>query len=188
MIAAALPCADLLDRCLAGDRRAWEELHGIYRPQALAFLRRLGVAPREAEDACQEIFLQVFRYLDRFERRAEFRTWLYKLCISQAERVRRRARLLAPITWLRRCLEPATPPGWSDRRSHELADAALASLSPRQRQVFVLFELEGMPTAQIARLLHSPAASVRRQLQEARARFEAFVREQPLHATAQGGA
>jgi RNA polymerase sigma-70 factor, ECF subfamily len=181
VIAAVLSRADLLDRCVAGDRQAWVELHAVYRPQALSFLRRLGVSPREAEDACQEIFLQVFRYLGRFERRAEFRTWLYKLCISQTERLRRRAVLLGPVTWLRRRLiEPSAPPQWSETRAHELVEGALCALSSRQRQVFVLFELEGLSTAEIARLLGTPRPSVRRQLHEARTRFERFVREQPL--------
>jgi len=53
-------------------------LHAVYRPQAVSFLLRLGVRPREADDACQDIFLQVFRYLHRFEGRADFRTWFYK--------------------------------------------------------------------------------------------------------------
>ena len=181
MIAVAVPRADLIDRCVAGDCQAWAELHRLYRPQALAFLRRLGVGPREAEDACQEIFLQVFRYLGRFERRSEFRTWLYKLCLSQAERLRRRAVLLGPLTWLRRRFgEPAALPEWSETRAHELVEGALHALPAPQRQVCVLFELEGLPTAEIARLLGRPGASVRRQLHEARARFERFVRDQPL--------
>lgn len=178
MGAAALQSDDLLDRCIAGDRRAWDELHRHYRPQALAFLRRLGVAPREAEDACQEVFLQIFRYLDRFERRADFGTWLYKLCISQAARLRRRAALLRPFAWLGRetAGEAATLPEWSPSRTVEIADRALGALSARQRAVFVLFELEGMPTAEIARLLACPDATVRRQLQEARQKFERQVR------------
>jgi RNA polymerase sigma-70 factor, ECF subfamily len=181
MIAAALACPDLLDRCVAGDAQAWRQLHGLYRPQALAFLRRLGVGEREAEDACQDIFLQVFRYLPRFERRADFRTWLYKLCISQAARARRRAVLAGPLLWLRRQLgEGITLPEFSASRSIELVDGALGRLSARQREVFVLFELEELPTADIARLLGSPSATVRRQLQEARHKFERFVREQPL--------
>jgi RNA polymerase sigma-70 factor, ECF subfamily len=183
--AAAATSADLelnlIDRCVAGDGQAWADLHRAYRPQALGFLRRLGVGPREAEDACQDIFLQVFRYLGRFERRAEFRTWLYKLCLSQAERLRRRAVWLGPLTWLRRRLgEPTAEPEWSETRAHELVEGALAALSARHRQVFVLFELEGLPTAEIARLLAAPAPSVRRQLHEARTLFERFVREQPL--------
>lgn len=181
MGAAAVFCPDLLDRCVAGDRRAWRELHRIYRPQALAFLRRLGVRPRDAEDACQEVFLQIFRYLEGFEGRADFRTWLYKLCISQAARVRRRTAFLYPLSWLRRPAgEPVTLPGWSESRAVELVDRALDALPARHRAVFVLFELEGLATAEIARLLGCPDATVRRQLQEARRRFELVVRDEPL--------
>ena len=181
MVATALARPDLLDRCVAGDRHAWRELHDLHRPQTLAFLRRLGVGPREAEDACQEIFLQIFRYLPSFERRADFRTWLYKLCISQAARARRRALVASPLDWLRRQLAaPVALPELSPSRSTELVQGALATLSPRQREVFVLFELEEVSTADIARLLGAPSPTIRRQLQEARQKFERFVREQPL--------
>ena len=176
---------ELLDLCVAGDREAWRALHAQYRPQALGFLLRLGVGPREAEDACQDIFLQVFRYLDRFERRADFHTWLYKLCISQAARLRRRALLAGPLRWWRRGLgEPVALPELSANRSGELVERALARLSPRQREVFVLFEFEELATAEIARLLGAPSATIRRQLQEARHIFERWVREQPI---GQGG-
>ena len=182
MSAAVAFYPDLIDRCVAGDRAAWRELHERYGPQALAFLRRLGVAPREAEDACQEVFLQIFRYLDRFERRSDFRTWLYKLCISQAARVRRRRALLQPLSWPLSWLrgEPAALPEWSASRALELVDRALGALGVRHRTVFVLFELEGLPTVEIARLLECPDATVRRQIQEARLRFERFVRDEPL--------
>jgi RNA polymerase sigma factor (sigma-70 family) len=172
---------DLLDRCVAGDARAWNELHAAYHPVALAFLRRLGLPPELADDACQEIFVQVFRYLPRFERRAEFRTWLYRLCMTQVTRVRRRRLLTAPLAWLLRSFgERTVEAEFSAGRSLELVDGALATLSSRQREIFVLFEFEGLATAEIARLLHAPGASVRRQLQEARHKFERFVHEQPL--------
>jgi RNA polymerase sigma-70 factor (ECF subfamily) len=176
-----LDLSELLDLCVAGDRGAWRQLHEVYRPHALAFLLRLGVRPREAEDACQDTFIQVFRYLYRFERRADFRTWLYKLCISQAARVRRRAALSRPFAWWRRNVgDPVTLPELSASRSIELVDRALATLGARQREVFVLFEFEELSTAQIAHLLGSPSPTVRRQLQEARHKFERFVRDQPL--------
>jgi RNA polymerase sigma-70 factor, ECF subfamily len=174
----------LLDRCVAGDAAAWADLHRRYQPQALAFLRRLGVGTREAEDACQEVFLQVVRYLPRFERRADFRTWLYKLCISQAERTRRgrwRAMVQMPLSWLGHRREPAAAAaGCSPGRAAELCEAALATLSRGQRSVFVLFELEGLGTAEIAALLECPAATVRRRLHEARRRFERHVSEAPF--------
>jgi RNA polymerase sigma-70 factor (ECF subfamily) len=173
------PARPLIDRCLAGEPGAWEELDRRYRPQALAFLRRLGVAA-EAEDACQEVMVQVFRYLPRFERRAELRTWLYKLCVSQASRARRRALLTRPLRWLTGRSEPVALPDWSAGRTVDLVERALVAMGDDCRAVFVLYELEGLSTEEIARVLGRPGPSVRRRLHHARARFEAFLRtEEP---------
>lgn len=178
-VASPLPAPDLFERCVAGDVSAWSELHQRYRPQALAFLRRLGVGDRDADDACQEVFLQVFRYLHRFEHRAQFRTWLFKLCISQAARLRRRAALRRPLVWLG-FGEPSVHPDWSDSRAVELVDRALATLGPQHRAAFVLFELEGLSSAAVAQALQIPEPSARRKIQEARRAFERFVRDAPL--------
>jgi RNA polymerase sigma-70 factor, ECF subfamily len=177
---------ELIDRCLGGDRSAWGALYQLHRPRAVAFLRRLGVPARETEDAWQEVFLQVFRYLARFERRADFRTWLYKLCISQAARWRRRAVLARPLTWLGMA-EPVTQPEWSTSRAVELVDRALARLSAGHRAAFVLFELEGLPAAGVARALGIPEASARRKIHEARTSFQAFLREQPFAEKSEAG-
>ncbi len=67
---------ELFDRCTTGESQAWRELYGTYYPKVCRFLTHLGVRPEELEDACQEVFVQVFRYLARFEYRADFLTWL----------------------------------------------------------------------------------------------------------------
>jgi len=70
---------------------------GLFRAE---YARVVGIAHRvladqaEAEDVAQEVFLQVFRYLSRFQGRAELKTWVYKICSSQASRLRRRMRAL----------------------------------------------------------------------------------------------
>ena len=83
----------LIGDCAGGDAQAWRKLHRKYYPVAAAFLRKLGVKERDLEDAAQEVFLQVHKYLPRFRREAELSTWLYRLCITQARHVRRRARV-----------------------------------------------------------------------------------------------
>src|SRR5512141_1948755 len=62
----------------------------------------MGVPPVDLDDACQEVFVQVFRYLPRFEQRADFRTWLYRVCLSQARRAQRRRRVRETLDWLLR--------------------------------------------------------------------------------------
>ena len=85
----------LLGRCVAGDRSAWRELHRSLHPAVVAFLRQMGVGPEDIDDVCQDVFLQVARYLPRFEQRAELKTWVYKICASQAARLRRKRTLAA---------------------------------------------------------------------------------------------
>jgi RNA polymerase sigma-70 factor (ECF subfamily) len=167
----------LHSRCIGGEQLAWRALHAQYYPLARAFLRRLGVKPVDLEDACQEVFVQVFRYLARFEARADFKTWLYKLCISQAGRLRRRAALADAVARvLRQRPQPrADPHAWTDNETQQRVHAALAAMKPIHRTVFVLFELEGLPGDTVAEVLGLPFATVRRRLHHARQEFTALL-------------
>jgi RNA polymerase sigma-70 factor (ECF subfamily) len=139
----------------------------------------MGVAVDELEDACQEVFVQVFRYLGRFQHRADFQTWLYKLCLSQASRLRRRHKLQQALGWLlgRESESRAASVGhdWSEAMAADRVRQALDKMKPIHREVFVLFELEGVEGDEIARVLGCPAATVRRRLHYARQEFEALL-------------
>src|SRR6185436_8018483 len=169
---------NLWNRCLDGEQPAWRALHAQYYPVARGFLRRLGVPPSNVEDACQEVFVQVFRYLARFERRADFKTWLYKLCITQAGRGRRRAALAAA---LRRVLgrgdapAAADPHEWSEGEVQRRIQGVLAAMKPMHRTVFVLYELEACTGQEIAQVTGLPAGTIRRRLHDARAEFASLL-------------
>jgi RNA polymerase sigma-70 factor, ECF subfamily len=169
----------LVDRCVAGEAGAWRELHRTYYPVVRSFLRRMGVQAGEEEDACQEVFVQVLRYLKRFEQRAELKTWLYRLCMSQANVLRRR-RALRSRFGFGRPAQPVALDGdagrqWSEAEMDRQVAAALARMKPRHREVFVLYELEGLPGEQIARILRCPEPTVWRRLHHARQEFGALV-------------
>jgi RNA polymerase sigma-70 factor (ECF subfamily) len=176
---AALEQAALVRRCVSGEREAWRMLHGKYRPVATAFLRKLGVQGEELDDACQEVFLQMFRYLPRFRGEAQIKTWLYRLCITEASNARRRHRLAqTAASALRHELgdEPAaTAPAMTDDMARRRIDAALASLKSGERQVFVLFEMHGLDGEAVAELTGCPVATVWRRLHYARQTFRAAI-------------
>jgi RNA polymerase sigma-70 factor (ECF subfamily) len=135
----------------------------------------MGVDRDALGDVCQEVFIQVFRYLRRFKGDAAFKTWLYRICLSQVGRVRRRQRLRAALELVFR-LNPsaaATPAGvpLSEAVVRE-AERAVARLNPRLREVFVMFEIEGLEGAEIAAILKCPAGTVRRRLFQARQQIE----------------
>lgn len=162
-----------IDGCLQGDMRAWRELHAHYLPIAGAFLRKLGVRESELEDATQEVFLQLFRYLPRFRREAELSTWLYRLCITQARHARRRARVSDVLSRVLSFL-PApnivSTPSLPEHVARKRIEQALSQLSEGERTVFVLYEMEGVSGKDIAQIEEIPEASVWRRLHYARKR------------------
>ncbi|HEY2901185.1 MAG TPA: RNA polymerase sigma factor [Polyangia bacterium] len=186
----------IIDRCVAGDETAWRELHREYYPEVLRFLRRLGVQRQERDDLTQEVFAQVLRYLPRFEGRADFRTWLFKLCVSQVNRRRRfrwpallRTRQVqnwndgGPVAVDDRlnALAGRVLPAFSPDEMARRARLALEHMKPAHRVVLVLFELEGLSGEEIARVVGAPVATVWRRLSYARREFEYWINEGPFH-------
>jgi len=172
------PAEAMVQDCLGGDEAAWRGLHRRYYPVAASFLRKLGVREPELDDACQDVFIQMFRYLPRFRGEADLKTWLYRLCVTQARRTRRRA---VVADTLRKLLARApsdtlvSDHGFSESLANERIQAALGALSPGERAVFVLYELEGVPGKQIAEIVGCPEASVWRRLHYARRAFREFT-------------
>jgi RNA polymerase sigma-70 factor (ECF subfamily) len=196
LVSVLINAAPIIDRCIAGDEAAWRELHRAYYPQVGRFLRRLGVPPVETDDLCQDVFAQVVRYLPRFEGRADFRTWLFKLCISQVNRRRRfrwpallrpgrarheRDRGLVAVDLRLEALAGPTLPEFSQVEMARRAQLALQHMKPAHRAVLVLFELEGLSGEEIARVVGAPVATVWRRLSYARREFEQWINEGPFH-------
>ena len=70
---------ELVARCRRGDHGAWRLLHDRHAPTVYRFLSALGVPTEEREDACQDVFVAVYRSLDRFRGAARLSTWIYRI-------------------------------------------------------------------------------------------------------------
>lgn len=166
----------LVGRCVAGDEQAWRDLYQRHYPAAGAFLRKLGVRERDLDDATQEVFVQLFRSLSQFRGEAQLRTWLYRLCATQARRVRR---FRSVSDKLRVWFGESTLSQGGQELPLDLAQkrvsAALDRLNDGERLVFVLYELEGMSGDEIASIARCPVATVWRRLHYARARFRDVI-------------
>lgn len=168
----------LLARCAEGDDDAWRRFYVKYERHARRFLFRLGVEAASLDDACQDVFVEAFRYLPDFRGEASVTTWLYRLCLTQARRTRTKRRLqqaLSLLLW--RTDEPTTAGDLAPEQASALLREGLAQLTEQERSVFVLFELEGQPGTVVAEVLGCPEATVFRRLHYARKKFLAFVDE-----------
>jgi RNA polymerase sigma-70 factor, ECF subfamily len=170
------PEAMLVGRCVAGDEQAWRDLYRVHYPTAGAFLRKLGVRERELEDAAQEVFVQLFRSLPQFRGEAQLRTWLYRLCATQARRVRRFRGVTDVLrSWFGEAPALTTAQELPPDLARQRVARALDCLGEAERLVFVLYELEGLSGEEIASVAACPVATVWRRLHYARARFRGAI-------------
>jgi RNA polymerase sigma-70 factor (ECF subfamily) len=171
-----------------------------HRVELTGYCYRMLGSAFEAEDAVQETFIRAWRGYDRFEGRAELRSWLYRIatnvCLDMLGGRNRRARpmdlgpaqepeaanlrTLPEVTWIEPVPDGRVVPEGDPadvavgRETVRLAFvAALQQLPPRQRAVLILCEVLRWKAAEVAELLDTSVASVNSALQRARATLEA---------------
>lgn len=175
--------AELIKRCIAGERLAFERLYREHRRNVAANLYRVLGERAELEDLVQEVFVIAFRGLDRFRGDAKLSTWLYRICVNVAlGRLRSKARRAPAMTYadvLADVVDDAASPEQRLAEREELRRVArtLEHLSPKKRIVFVLHEIEGLDVAEIADIVRAPLVTVRTRLHYARKEFYRRVAE-----------
>jgi RNA polymerase sigma-70 factor (ECF subfamily) len=181
--------APLVRRAKAGDRSAFGALFAKHHGRVQAMCSRFIADRGEVEDAVQQTFLEAWRCLGRFEGRSRFTTWITRVAIHTCFSTRRRLRRLL-LSALGASDHGGAIPLWTDpglsadevTSRHARARAVhdvLQSLSPKKRAVFVLADLEGLTSMEIADILEVPDATVRTRLFHARKEMAGHVRAHP---------
>lgn len=132
------------------------ELGATFVPQTLRFL---GVPEEVLRDAAQDVLVVALRRLDHFQRRSTLKTWLHGICVRIAQKHRRhwmndREVLVEPLP------ETTTPPGQESAvekaQWRRALNAVLDTVSPAQREAFVLFEFQRFSMKEVADVLGCP--------------------------------
>jgi RNA polymerase sigma-70 factor (ECF subfamily) len=176
----------LIGRTAAGDRAAFERLVRRHQAAVLRFARALAHDGADAEAALHETFLAAWRAAGRFRYDASARTWL--LSITRHAIYRRYRRWTdddpSPFVSLRELGEAA---GWGvededfvDRLvDAEVLTRALAVLSPEDREILILRELEGLSDEEAAGVAGLTEGTARTRLHRARLRLMTHLRRDP---------
>jgi RNA polymerase sigma-70 factor (ECF subfamily) len=171
---------EMVGRCVAGDMAAWRSLYDRHFPDVERLVASLGIVDAEADDICQEIFVIIYRNLARFRGEARLSTWIYRLATREAIRFARRRRLVRGLAEVfAREKRPAVPADWSESeagRRHYLRQL-LDRLSPERRLALVLYEIEGVPVSEIARISDCAENTVWTRLHRARTELEKIAKE-----------
>jgi RNA polymerase sigma-70 factor, ECF subfamily len=175
------PDEDLARRFATGETLAFDELVLRHRDAVYRFVRsRLGVDRRDAEDLTQNVLLEVYRCLGRFEGRSRLRTWILGVAANVCRQRRRSSeagRVEVGIEAEALLQLPDVRPGIESvlerQRIQEFIRAAIDDLGPEHRTVVLLRDIEGLSYAEIAVILEVPLGTVRSRLHNARATLAA---------------
>jgi RNA polymerase sigma-70 factor (ECF subfamily) len=159
-----------VSRLLAGDEALFESLVRRLRPGLLRLAEAITGSPASAEDVVQETWVSVLKSLVTFEGRSRLRTWVHRVCAHLAlARMRQddRAPLLSapavdparfdahgawcdpPVPWTEE-----TPEALAARREvMECIERAVETLSPRQRAVITLRDIQGFSSQEACEIL-----------------------------------
>ena len=168
---------DLINGCLAGDRRIQERLYERFAPKMYAVCLRYSNNSDDAQDLLQEGFIKVFRNLEKFRREGSFEGWVRRVFVNTAIEHYRRKVNLTTI---------------SEKEEHNIEDGAfnvldqlaekdiislVQQLSPGYRSVFNMYVIEGYSHKEIAEILTISEGTSKSQLARAKAILQKKVQE-----------
>jgi RNA polymerase sigma-70 factor (ECF subfamily) len=192
---AALLSASAVERAKAGDSAAFEALIDYHQRKVLSIALRLLGNREDAQDAAQEVFLRVHKYLSRFRPDQDFAGWLYRIVVNVCRdhiRKRRGRHQFASFESEQEAGTLETLASGEDVEANAIKSQqramiaeALDTLSTKERAALVLRDFEGLSTEEVARVLGSSQTTVRTQISSARAKIKQY-RDRVLKQTRRG--
>jgi RNA polymerase sigma-70 factor, ECF subfamily len=149
----------LAEACRSGDLRAYERLYSLHGVRMKNLARNILGSPTDAEDAVQETFLKVQRSIASFRGQSSFVTWIFRILVNTCYDARRSRVRKKEVSAEEEQQHDDAAPRPEPRApvahpSLRLAlERALAKLTRHQRDVFLLYEVEGFRHAEISEML-----------------------------------
>jgi RNA polymerase sigma-70 factor, ECF subfamily len=188
--------AQLIERCLQKDNAAWEQVIVRFKRRVFHISYKFTGKHDEAEDLTQEIFLKVFRSLDKFHRDADFSTWLSSVarnyCIDHY-RASKREREVLVEDLVAFDLAPASAGSnphraLEDRDRRSFLRKGLEALPAKLREAVVLRDLQGLSYQEMADRLELPEGTVKSRINRGREELSRLLlRAQQPTRLARGG-
>ena len=180
---------ELVERYLAGEPRRFQELVERYQDRMVNFIQRAIGDRDRAQDLAQEVFIRVYRHLNRFDREKKFSTWIYTIASNLAKnelRNRSRNPLVLFQTLTSSWDDDHRPLQFEDssmrpddlfrkRQLQQMVEQAAGELPAHHREVFILREIEGKSYEEIAEITGTQLGTVKSRLNRARNRFAQII-------------
>jgi RNA polymerase sigma-70 factor (ECF subfamily) len=190
------PDRDLVSRAQAGDTRAFDELIVKYSPRLYGLIYNMTSNKEDTHDLLQDVFAKAFRSLDRFQGKSSFYTWIYAIGTNMTLNFlkKRKRRMASSLDEVDSGIQ--NDPAFVDYTHHanprqqsdvhvlqEKLNEALQELSEHHRAVVTMFDIQGLPHAEISKILGVTEGTVRSRLFYAHRQLQGHLQEFRKQAT-----
>lgn len=170
----------LVEKLTKGDDSAFLELVSRYTQKAHNLAMRITRNAEDAEEVLQDVFVTVYRKIDKFEGKSAFSSWLYRITANTAfMKLRKRKQTVAVSL---EDIQPSVKESWVSDRSdlsdinvicskHQLRDqleAAIGKLPEEYRVIFVLRDIDGLSNQEVGEILNLSVPAVKSRLHRSR--------------------
>lgn len=182
---------ELVRRAQADDKEAFEELVRRHQHRVFAVAGGILRHREDVEDIAQQAFVKAYFSLKRFDQRAAFSTWLYKITVNECWDLLRKRKVRPLLYESDLSEEQARQFGATQEResgapdigeqlaSRQRVERLLETLDARDRMMLILKEVEGFAVEEIAKILDLNANTVKVRLFRARRRMVSQARKRP---------
>jgi RNA polymerase sigma-70 factor (ECF subfamily) len=167
--------AELIKKASSGDHSAYQEFIQLYSTRVHAIAYQMVGNSIDAQDIAQEVFVRLYRSLHTYRPRFKFTTWLYRLTVNHSIDYLRKHKRHKSISlkYLEdeaklKDLEPAPDKSLEMNELKGAIQKISMELTWKQRKVFVLRDLQGFSTDEVAQILNCRPSTVRAHLSRAR--------------------
>ncbi len=180
----------LVARARDGDTHAFDELVVKYTPRLYGLVYHMTSNHEDTHDVLQDVFAKAYRSLKRFQEKSTFYTWIYSISVNMTlnflkKRGRRRAMSLDDVDMaIERDPDFIEATSKSDpvrevniAELQERLNMALQELSDDHRAVVTMFDIQGMPHAEISKILGVSEGTVRSRLFYAHRQLQNYLEE-----------
>jgi len=184
------PDIELVTRTQSGDARAFDELVVKYTPRLYGLVYNMTSNHEDANDLLQEVFAKAFRSISGFRGKSSFYTWIHSIAVNMTinflkKRGRRFQMSLDDVDLniqndkeFIELTATSSPVREADLGElQQRLNEAMLKLSPEHRAVVTMFDIQGMPHAEISKILGISEGTVRSRLFYAHRQLQAYLEE-----------